>query len=75
MAKNFSDLLDVLYAGLAPTETLAKIGAEMNKPDGFALIEALRYRIKLRHLALRKLARNFNRAMEARLNAAGISVF
>jgi len=73
LATNFSDIL-TCSIGMAPTETLAKIGAEMNKPDGFTLIEATALPDQLAHLALRKLP-GISQGMEARLNAAGVSDF
>ena len=73
LVKNFSDVL-TCSIGMAPTETLAKIGAEMNKPDGFTLIEATALPDQLAHLALRKLP-GISQGMETRLNAAGVSDF
>ena len=38
LVEAFSDTL-ACSIGMAPTELLAKIGAELNRPDGFVLIE------------------------------------
>lgn len=57
--------------GIAPTELLAKIGAEMNKPDGFALIEAHTLPKALSHLALRDLP-GISKGISTRLAAAGV---
>ncbi|CUH82569.1 Y-family DNA polymerase [Tropicibacter naphthalenivorans] len=57
--------------GMAPTEMLAKVGAEMNKPDGFSLIEARDLPGCLSHLDLRDLP-GISKGIGARLAAAGV---
>ena len=57
--------------GMAPTELLAKVGAEMNKPDGFALIEARGLPGSLSHLDLRDLP-GISKGIGARLAASGV---
>lgn len=57
--------------GMAPTELLAKIGAEMNKPDGFVLIKAEDLPRCLSHLDLRDLP-GISKGIGARLAAAGV---
>lgn len=57
--------------GMAPTELLAKVGAEMNKPDGFALIEAQHLPGSLLHLDLSDLP-GISKGIGARLVAAGV---
>lgn len=57
--------------GMAPTELLAKIGAEMNKPDGFVLISAKDLPGCLSHLDLRDLP-GISKGIGARLAGAGV---
>lgn len=71
LADTFSPAL-TCSIGMASTELLAKIGAEMNKPNGFALIEAQSLPRSLSHLALRDLP-GISKGVSARLAAAGVS--
>lgn len=71
LAEAFSPAL-TCSIGMASTELLAKIGAEMNKPNGFALIEAQSLPQSLSHLALRDLP-GISKGVSARLAAAGVS--
>lgn len=57
--------------GMASTELLAKIAAEMNKPNGFVLIEAQDLPHRLSHLALDDLP-GISKGIGARLAAAGV---
>ncbi|WP_237220294.1 Y-family DNA polymerase [Salipiger sp. CCB-MM3] len=70
LAQAFSPAL-TCSIGMAPTELLAKVGAEMNKPDGFALIEAQRLPDCLSHLDLYDLP-GISKGIGARLAAAGV---
>lgn len=58
--------------GMAPTELLAKVGAEMNKPNGFALIRAEEVPNRLSHLELGDLP-GISRGIIGRLAAAGVA--
>ncbi len=60
--------------GIASTELLAKIGAEMHKPDGFTFLRASELPERLDHLRLTKLP-GISVGIEARLNAAQIRNF
>ncbi|WP_240722704.1 type VI secretion protein ImpB [Poseidonocella sp. HB161398] len=60
--------------GMAPTELLAKIGAEMNKPDGIALIRSAELPERLAGLDLAALP-GISKGMQARLAAAGVADF
>jgi len=73
LATGFSDVL-TCSIGMAPTELLAKIGAEMNKPDGFTLVNTTDLPECLETLDLRDLP-GISSGMEARLHAAGIVDF
>ncbi|MFY9233292.1 MAG: hypothetical protein WAO58_02415 [Fimbriimonadaceae bacterium] len=57
--------------GIAPNSFLAKVGTEMEKPDGLVVIEAKDLPDKLFGLELTDFA-GINKKMKARLNAAGI---
>ena len=57
--------------GIAPNPFLAKIGTELEKPDGLQIIEAHDLPHKLHSLKLTDFT-GINRRMEARLNASGI---
>lgn len=70
LAAGFSDVL-TCSIGMAPTELLAKIGAEMNKPDGFTLLNTGDLPACLDTLDLRDLP-GISSGMEARLQAAGV---
>jgi len=73
LAEAFSSTL-TCSIGMAPTELLAKVGAEMNKPDGFALIDAADLPGRLAHIRLNDLP-GISKGMEARLTAAGVRDF
>ncbi|KIN65852.1 ImpB/MucB/SamB family [Sulfitobacter noctilucae] len=73
LADNFSPVL-TCSIGMAPTELLAKIGAEMNKPNGFAEIHADALPHALNALSLSKLP-GVSDGMEKRLIAAGVHCF
>lgn len=60
--------------GMAPTELLAKIGAEMNKPDGIVVIRSTDLPERLAGLDLAALP-GISRGMQARLAAAGVTDF
>ena len=70
---NFSDVL-TCSIGMASTELLAKIAAEMNKPDGFALIDASNLPAALNHIPLQKLP-GISDGIAARLLRAGVDDF
>ena len=70
LAEAFSPAL-TCSIGMAPTELLAKVGAEMNKPDGFALIDAREMPRYLSHLDLSDLP-GISKGIGARLAAAGV---
>ncbi|ANT62965.1 type VI secretion protein ImpB (plasmid) [Salipiger sp. CCB-MM3] len=70
LAEAFSPAL-TCSIGMAPTELLAKVGAEMNKPDGFALIEARDLPGCLSHLDLNDLP-GISKGIGSRLAAAGV---
>lgn len=57
--------------GIAPNAFLAKMGTELQKPDGLVVIEAKDLPEILHRLALMEFT-GINRRMAARLNAAGI---
>ncbi len=57
--------------GIAPNPFLAKLGTELQKPNGLVVIEAQDLPHKLHDLKLTDFT-GINRRMEARLNAAGI---
>ncbi|MDE1132795.1 MAG: type VI secretion protein ImpB [Ascidiaceihabitans sp.] len=73
LAAAFSDGL-TCSIGMAPTELLAKIGAEMHKPNGFALIKSDDLPSALNHLALKKLP-GVSDGMMRRLNRSGVYNF
>lgn len=60
--------------GIASTELLAKIGAEMNKPDGFVWLKTSELPERLNHLPLTKLP-GVSTGIEVRLHAANIHDF
>jgi DNA polymerase-4 len=57
--------------GIAPNAFLAKLGTDMQKPDGLVILEAKDLPGKLLHLKLTDFC-GINRKMAARLNGAGI---
>jgi DNA polymerase IV len=73
ISENFSPTL-TCSIGMAPTELLAKIGAEMNKPNGFALIHAEDLPQCLEGIDLADLP-GISRGMLTRLGSAGITDF
>lgn len=73
LADNFSSTL-TCSIGIASTELLAKIGAEMNKPDGFTLLNSADLPGRLDHLQLTKLP-GISAGIERRLHAAQIYDF
>lgn len=70
LAENFSSVL-TCSIGIAKTEMLAKIGAEMNKPDGFTLLRPSDLPGVLCKLKLNDLP-GISKGIEARLAAANI---
>jgi DNA polymerase-4 len=73
LAEAFSPTL-TCSIGMAPTELLAKIGAEMHKPNGFALIETEDLPEHLAHIGLKDLP-GISNGMSARLMKAGVHDF
>ncbi|UWR21266.1 type VI secretion protein ImpB [Sulfitobacter sp. S190] len=73
LASAFSPVL-TCSIGMAPTELLAKIGAEANKPNGFALIETSNLPKSLAHIKLTDIP-GISTGMESRLMAAGVTDF
>ncbi len=69
----FSEIL-TCSIGIASTELLAKIAAEMNKPDGLILLSDNELPARLDYLRLTKIS-GISNGIEARLSAAGISSF
>jgi DNA polymerase-4 len=69
----FSDVL-TCSIGMAPTELLAKIAAELHKPDGFRLIKAEDLPQALSDIDLGDLP-GISKGMRARLQAAGVHDF
>ena len=70
LAREFSEVL-TCSIGIARTELLAKIAAEMNKPNGCVFISDHEMPQKIAHLALRDLP-GVSKGIEARLHAANI---
>lgn len=70
LAQKFSDML-TCSIGVARTEMLAKVGAEMNKPDGFTYLRSDNLPRSLIHLKLNDLP-GISNGIENRLNASGI---
>ncbi|WP_336985573.1 type VI secretion protein ImpB [Altererythrobacter aquiaggeris] len=70
LAETFSEVL-TCSIGIARTELLAKIAAEMNKPDGFVQLRTDQLPRQIDHLQLRDLP-GVSEGIETRLNAAGI---
>ncbi|MCF7699933.1 type VI secretion protein ImpB [Loktanella sp. M215] len=69
----FSDVL-TCSIGMAPTELLAKIAAELHKPDGFRLIKAEELPHALSGIDLGDLP-GISKGMRARLDAASVHDF
>lgn len=70
LAREFSHVL-TCSIGIARTELLAKIGAEMDKPDGYVFIAADELPQRIAHLPLRDLP-GVSKGIETRLFAANI---
>lgn len=70
LALNFSNIL-TCSIGMASTELLAKIAAEMNKPDGITVLDMVDLPHRLNHLSLKDLP-GVSTGIETRLQAAGI---
>ena len=70
IARKFSGVL-TCSIGFAQTELLAKIAAEMNKPDGLVLLSTYELPGRIEHLSLRDLP-GVSEGIERRLGAAGI---
>lgn len=73
IAENFSAGL-TCSIGMAPTELLAKIAAEMNKPNGHAIIHAQDMPDRLSGLELNDLP-GISKGIGARLAAANVNTF
>ena len=73
LASTFSDVL-TCSIGMAPTELLAKIAAELHKPNGFCLIRADDLPGALADVDLGDLP-GISKGMKARLAAAGVYDF
>ena len=73
LTENFGEVL-TCSIGIASTELLAKIGAELNKPDGFTWLKTAELPGRLSDLKLTKLP-GVSDGIEARLLAAGIESF
>ena len=73
LASTFSGVL-TCSIGMAPTELLAKIAAEMHKPNGFCLIHAEGLPGALADIGLGDLP-GISEGMQARLAAAGVRDF
>ena len=73
LAENFSATLSCSI-GMAPTELLAKIGAEMNKPDGFCLISKGSIPEQLASIELDDIP-GISKGMRVRLAAADVDDF
>ena len=71
LKNDFSDVL-TCSIGIASTELLAKVGAEMNKPDGLVLLGDRQLPDRLSRLKLTDLP-GVSDGIEARLRAAGVS--
>lgn len=70
LASEFSKVL-TCSIGIAQTELLAKIGAEMNKPDGLVRLQPCELPMRIAHLPLRDLP-GVSQGIERRLHAARI---
>lgn len=73
LAQHFSAGL-TCSIGMAPTELLAKVAAEMDKPDGLVMLTPPDLPERLQHVPLRNLP-GISDGMEDRLARAGISDF
>lgn len=70
LSREFSDVL-TCSIGIAQTELLAKIAAEMNKPDGYVFLSAEELPQRIAGLSLRDLP-GVSQGIEARLHSANI---
>jgi DNA polymerase-4 len=70
LAQSFSEVL-TCSIGLAPTELLAKIAAEMDKPDGCVCLSMADLPSRIAHLELTKLP-GISESMAARLKKSGV---
>ncbi|MDC0886798.1 type VI secretion protein ImpB [Altererythrobacter sp.] len=70
LAREFSEVL-TCSIGIAQTELLAKIGAEMDKPDGLVCLHSCELPSRIAHLPLRDLP-GVSEGIERRLHAARI---
>ena len=73
LAEHFSSVL-TCSIGMAPTELLAKVAAEMDKPDGLVMLTPSDLPERLQHVPLRDLP-GISDGMEDRLARAGVSDF
>ncbi len=73
LRREFSDGL-TCSIGIASTELLAKVGAELNKPNGLVVLADADLPGRLAHLKLQDLP-GVSDGIEKRLNAAGIADF
>ncbi|EFL89386.1 type VI secretion protein ImpB [Ahrensia sp. R2A130] len=73
LADRFNPML-TCSIGIAKTELLAKIAAEMNKPDGLAILSSTDLPQRLAHLELNDLP-GISKGMGARLANAGVTNF
>ena len=60
--------------GVAPNKLVAKIGSDLNKPDGLTVVDATNMRAVLDPLSVRRLP-GLGRKLGERVEAAGISTF
>lgn len=70
LSENFSEAL-TCSIGLAPTELLAKIAAEMNKPDGLTVIGMDQLPGAIAHIPLNNIP-GISKGMGSRLDKAGV---
>ena len=73
LAAEFSSFL-TCSIGMAPTELLAKVAAEIDKPDGLVVLHSTQLPQRLADLRLRDLP-GVSIGMQSRLSAAGITDF
>src|ERR1041384_2426245 len=60
--------------GVAPNKLVAKIGSDLNKPDGLTVVDASNLRAVLDPLSVRRLP-GLGRKLGARVEAAGLATF
>jgi len=73
LAEQFSEVL-TCSIGMARTELIAKVAAELHKPDGFCLIRQAELPAALRRLPLRKIP-GISDGLGRRLGAANVTSF